>query len=113
MLVRESDDGGIYWQCVEGDYSRDASQQYPLDGILRCKCGAPYKFAMKNEPRWVCTNDSKHFQKMRESDLKLKKMAELIPTKAARKEVDKFFAQKRKEREAKKRKSTEKGRKSP
>ena len=68
---------------------------------------------MKNEPRWVCTNDSKHFQKMRESDLKLKKMAELIPTKAARKEVDKFFAQKRKEREAKKRKSTEKGRKSP
>ena len=108
MLVRESDDGGIYWQCVEGDYSRDAAQQYPLDGILRCKCGAPYKFAMKNEPRWVCTNDPKHFQKMRESDLKLKKMAELIPTKAARKEVDKYFAQKRKEREAKRKKTSPK-----
>lgn len=102
MLVKESDDGGIYWQCVAGDYSRNAAQQYPLDGILRCKCGAPYLFVMKNEPRWVCSEDSKHYQKMRESDLKLEKMAALIPTKTARREVDKYFAQKKKDVERQK-----------
>lgn len=100
MIVKESDEGGIYWQCVAGDYSRNVNQQYPLDGILRCKCGAPYVFAMKNEPRWVCSEDSRHYQKMRESDLKLEKMAALIPTKTVRKEVDRYFAQRRKEREA-------------
>lgn len=100
MLIRESDEGGIYWQCVNRDYSRNATQQYPFDGILRCKCGAPYVFAMKNEPRWVCTEDSKHYQKMRESDLKLEKMAALIPTKAARMEVDRYFELKRRERES-------------
>lgn len=96
MIVKESNEGGIYWQCVAGDYSRNAEQQYPLDGILRCKCGAPYVFAMKNEPRWVCTADSRHYQKMRESDLKLEKMAALISTKAARSEVDKYFFAKKK-----------------
>ncbi|MEG2012898.1 MAG: AAA domain-containing protein [Anaerovoracaceae bacterium] len=100
MQVKESDEGGIYWQCVEGDYSRNAAQQYPVDGILRCKCGAPYVFAMKTEPRWVCSKDPRHYQKMRESDLKLEKMAAMIPTKTDRKEVDRFFAQKRKELDA-------------
>ena len=108
MLVKESDDGGIYWQCSSGDYSRNAAQQYPLDGILRCKCGAPYVFAMKNEPRWICSEDSKHYQKMRESDLKLEKMAALIPTKTARREVDRYFAQKKKDIESKKKATTSK-----
>lgn len=102
MLIKESDEGGIFWQCVSGDYSRSTVQQYPLDGILRCKCGAPYVFSMKNEPRWVCSADSRHYQKMRESDLKLEKMAALIPTKTARKEVDRYFAQKKKTLDAKK-----------
>lgn len=102
MLIKESDEGGIFWQCVSGDYSRSTAQQYPMDGILRCKCGAPYVFYMKNEPRWVCSADSRHYQKMRESDLKLEKMATLIPTKTARKEVDRYFAQKKKALDAKK-----------
>ena len=110
MLVKESDEGGIYWQCIEGDYSRNVAQQYPLDGVLRCKCGAPYVFAMKNEPRWVCSENPKHYQKMRESDLKLEKMAALIPTKTARREVDRYFAQKRKARDTAK-KSTSSGKK--
>lgn len=96
MIVKESAEGGIYWECIEGDYSRNISQQYPVDGILRCKCGAPYVFAMKNEPRWICSENPKHYQKMRESDLKLEKMAALIPTRKARKEVDRFFAQRKK-----------------
>lgn len=54
---------------------------------------------MKNEPRWVCSENSKHYQKMRESDLKLEKMAALIPTKTARKDVERYFAQRRKERD--------------
>ena len=39
---------------------------------------------------------------MRESDLKLEKMAALIPTKTARSEVNKYFFAKKKELEAKK-----------
>ena len=102
MLIKESDKGGIYWQCVNGDYSRNASQQYPADGMMRCKCGAPFVFEMINEPRWVCSINPKHFQKMREDDLKLEKMAALIPTKKQRQEVDRFFIKKRKENEMKK-----------
>lgn len=81
MLAKESDEGGIYWQCIAGDYSRNVTQQYPLDGILRCKCGAQYVFAMKKEPRWVCSEEPRHYQKMRQGDLKLEKMAALIPKK--------------------------------
>lgn len=98
MLAKEGADGGVYWECSEGDYSRNVKQQYPVDGILRCQCGAPYLFSMKKEPRWVCSENSKHYRKMRESDLKLEKMAALIPTKKARAEVDKYFAEKRKTR---------------
>ena len=105
MLVRESDGGGIYWECINRDYSRNAEQQYPVDGILRCKCGAPYIFSMKKQPRWICSNNSSHYQLMRESDLKLEKMEALIPTKRERREVDRYFSAKRKEREATKRKS--------
>ena len=108
MIVKESCDGGIYWQCITGDYSRSVNQQYPIDGILRCKCGAPYIFAMKSEPRWVCSKDIRHYQKMRESDLKLEKMAALIPTKTARKEVDKYFEQKKKLHNVKKGSKTSK-----
>ena len=61
---------------------------------------------MKNEPRWICSEDSKHYQKMRESDLKLEKMAALIPTKTARREVDRYFAQKKKDIESKKKATT-------
>ena len=96
MLVRESDDGGIYWQCINKDYSRSADQPYPKDGILRCHCGAEYAFAMKKEPRWVCTANSRHYQKMRESDLKLEKMRALIPKKEL-KAVEKYFDSYRKE----------------
>ena len=96
MQARESSDGGIYWECIKGDYSRNNTQQYPVDGILRCKCGAPYTFAMKNEPRWVCTKNPKHYQKMRQNDLRLEKMAALIPTKEERIKVEQYFKQKRK-----------------
>lgn len=105
MLVKEGADGGVYWECSEGDYSRNVTQQYPVDGILRCRCGAPYLFSMKNEPRWVCSENSKHYQKMREGDLKLEKMAALIPTKKAENEVRQYFAKKRKERETEKKKN--------
>lgn len=101
MVVREGENGGIYWECNNKDYSRNSLQQYPVDGILRCKCGAPYVFSMKNEPRWICSMNPKHFQKMRENDLKLSKMAALIPTKKVRKEVEHYFSAKRKEREVK------------
>ena len=95
MLIKESDSGGIYWSCSSCGYTRHPEQQYPVDGVLRCKCGAPYVFAMKNQPRWVCSQNQSHYQIMRESDLKLEKMAALIPTKKALKEVEKYFAEKK------------------
>lgn len=88
----DSDSGGVYWRCINEDYTRDVKQQYPRDGLFRCpKCGVPYEFSMINEPRWVCPNNSKHFQKMRRADLQLEKMAALIPTKKARQQVEKYF----------------------
>ena len=102
MLARESDSGGIYWKCENEDYSRNADQPYPVDGVMRCECGAPYIFSMKNEPRWVCSANSKHYRKMRAGDLRLEKMAALIPTKSERKEVDRYFAQKQANKEAEK-----------
>lgn len=98
MLLKESSEGGIYWQCTFGDYSRNVEQQYPLDGILRCKCGADYEFAMKAEPRWVCTANPKHYQRMRESNLKLEEMASLLPSGVTRIEVEQYFAKRRAER---------------
>lgn len=97
MLLREGDKGGTYWQCINQDYSRNMAQQYPVDGVLRCHCGAPYVFSMKNTPRWVCSANSRHYKNVLESDLKLEKMAALIPTKTARKQVEQYFAKKRKE----------------
>ncbi len=97
MQAKESDKGGIYWECENKDFSRAATQQHPTDGLIRCKeCNVPYIFVMKNQPRWVCPNNPRHYQAMREGDLKLEKMAALIPTKKARKEVDRYFADKKK-----------------
>lgn len=100
MLVRESDEGGIYWQCANKDYSRSAEQPYPKDGIMRCHCGSKYVFSMKKEPRWICESNPRHYQKMRESDLKLDQMKSLIPRREL-KTVEKYFIDRRKEREKK------------
>lgn len=91
MTLNEGDKG-MYWKCITGDYSRNMDQQYPHDGILHCSCGGEYIFFMKNEPRWICSENKNHFIKMREGDLKLEKMAEKIPNKKIRKEVDAYFA---------------------
>lgn len=101
IIAAEGDDGGFYWTCVNKDYSRQPKQQYPSDGVLRCKCGSLYQFSMKNQPRWVCTSDSSHYQYMKESDLKLDKMLKLIPQKE-RKAVLKYFTEKRHAREKEK-----------
>lgn len=96
MILRESNEGGTYWQCDKGDYSRSTDQPYPINGVLCCKkCGAPYKFEMKNEPRWVCTEDKRHYQKVRASDLTLEKMEALIPSGTIRDSVDQYFTQKK------------------
>lgn len=91
MLIAESEDGGIYWRCITGDYSRNKDQQYPVDGILRCeKCDSTFSFSMKKQPRWVCKADPKHYQLVRKNDLKLPNMAALL-TKTEREQVEKYF----------------------
>lgn len=105
MILGESNKGGLYWKCSNCDYGRDFKQQYPKDGILRCQCGGSYRFVMKNQPRWVCTDNPKHYQVMRKGDLRLEKMAALIHTKKERKAVDAYFEAKAKEREEKRKSS--------
>ncbi len=93
MLIAESDDGGIYWKCQQGDYSRNKNQPYPTDGILRCdKCNSPYVFSMINQPRWVCTANPKHYHQLKKNDLKLPKMAALLSPEEKMK-VQKYFQQ--------------------
>lgn len=96
LQLKEGNQGGVYWECINQDYTRNPNQQYPTDGILRCqKCGAPFLFSMNHEPRWVCSSNPRHFQKMKEGDLKLEKMAAMIQRAADRKRVAAYFAQKK------------------
>ena len=108
MIYGESDKGGYYWKCSNCDYGRDFKQQYPIGGVLTCHCGSSYHFDMKNQPRWVCDSNPRHYQIMRKGDLKLEKMAALIPTKKDRKAVDAYFEAKAKEKERKKKTSSKK-----
>lgn len=92
MELAEGNTGGLYWKCTGCGFSRNMNQPYPTDGVLRCKdCGSTYHFVMKNEPRWVCDADSRHYRKMRYNDLNLEKMAALIPTKKDREMVEEYF----------------------
>ena len=91
MLLKDSADGGMFWKCVNEDYSRSITQPYPVDGVMRCKCGSPYQFVMKKEPRWVCCDNPKHFQKMRRGDLMLPRMVDLIPQ-SVKKDVEQYFS---------------------
>lgn len=91
MLIAEGKDGGIYWKCINGDYNRDKTTPFPVDGVLRCaKCNSSFVFSMKKQPRWVCTADPKHYQIMRKNDLILPQMAALLSN-SEKKSVQAFF----------------------
>ena len=94
MIMAESDTAGYYWRCTDKEgcgWSRRPEEQYPHDGKLVCpKCGGEYSLLMKNEPRWVCENNPRHYRKIRRSDLKLVKMWESVPKKTI-KEVESYF----------------------
>ena len=94
VIMAESDSAGYYWRCSDKEgctWSRRPEEQYPHDGKLICpKCGGEYSLLMKNEPRWVCENNPRHYRKIRRSDLKLVKMWESVPKKAI-KEVESYF----------------------
>lgn len=94
LLFCEGANGEMYWECEGRDYSRPASQPYPKDGELHCKrCGGRFCYKRKNEPRWVCRNNSAHYQKLRKDDLKLPKMAALIPSANELEKINEYFAQ--------------------
>lgn len=100
LLLRDGKDGGVFWQCVAKDFSMGVDEPYPKDGMLCCKCGGAYQFQMKKQPRWVCTNDARHYRSVRQSDLKLEKMAALIPNKKMMSAVKAYFAAHEKEKES-------------
>ena len=78
MTLAESGDGGFYWACINGDYTRNREEQYPHDGMLRCKCGGTYRFEMKKQPRWICEENNHHYKVLKINDLKLEKMYNLL-----------------------------------
>ena len=91
--MREGNNGDMYWECENKDYSRPTSQPYPKDGELHCKtCGGRFCYKRKKEPRWVCRNNSDHYQKLRKGDLKLPKMAALIPSEYELEKINEYFA---------------------
>ena len=117
VIMAESDSAGYYWRCSDKEgcgWSRRPEEQYPHDGKLVCpKCGGEYSLSMKNEPRWVCENNPRHFRKIRKSDLKLVKMWENVPKRTV-KEVEDYFKTlaKEKESEKPKKKPKQQGKKS-
>ena len=54
-------------------------QKYAYDGVIKCHCGSPFSYSMKEQPRWVCTSNRRHFRKMKKGDLMLENMMKLIP----------------------------------
>lgn len=83
MILKESDKGGLYWMCEQGDYSRGTDKAYAKDGVLLCqKCGGQFTYVRKNEPRWVCAENPNHYQRIKKSDLILPKMKALIRPKS-------------------------------
>lgn len=94
VIMAESDSAGYYWRCSDKEgcgWSRQPEEQYPHDGKLVCpKCGGEYSLSMKNEPRWICENNPRHYRKIRRSDLKLVKMWEGVPKKTVT-EVEDYF----------------------
>ncbi|MBQ8616754.1 MAG: AAA family ATPase [Clostridia bacterium] len=91
LVMSDAADGGFYWACENKDYTRNPSQPYPYDGVLRCgKCNGEFRFEMKTQPRWICQTNSKHYQNVRKNDMKLPHMLELIPKKD-QKRVQEYF----------------------
>lgn len=94
VIMAESDSAGYYWRCIDKDgceWSRKPNEPHPIDGKLVCpKCGGEYVLSMKNEPRWICVANSRHYRKIRMADLKLVKMWENVPKKTV-KEVEDYF----------------------
>lgn len=117
VIMAESDSAGYYWRCIDKDgcgWSRKPNEPHPVDGKLVCpKCGGEYVLSMKNEPRWICVANSRHYRKIRMADLKLVKMWEGVSKKAI-KEVEDYFKAlaKGKEAEKPKKKSKQQSKKS-
>ena len=105
VIMAESDSAGYYWRCIDKDgcgWSRKPNEPHPVDGKLVCpKCGGEYVLSMKNEPRWICVENSRHYRKIRMADLKLVKMWEGVPKKTI-KEVEDYFKALAKDKETEK-----------
>lgn len=92
LILAEGKGQPFYYRCINDNcFTMSVGQQYPQNGLLTCeKCEGSLSFSMKNEPRWVCDSNKKHYLKIWESHLKLPKMLEKIP-KLDREVVEKYF----------------------
>jgi AAA domain/PLD-like domain len=80
-----------YWRCPseDCDYTRNIGQSAPRDGLVVCAspgCGKQVKFGFwGDEPRWRCTVNPRHRQRIAKSHLKLPKVRVIVPAQELRK----------------------------
>ena len=84
MMAAEGADQPYYWRCVNKDcFTRGIDEPHPVDGVIRCSnsgCNARVEFGYwGNDPHWRCMANRQHRQKIRKANLRLPKMAALVP----------------------------------
>ena len=86
-----------YWRCPNNDcdYTRNIGQPAPRDGLIICanagsRQAGEVRILGRRAPRWRCTVNHRHRQRIAKSHLKLPKMRALVPANELRK-LDKRF----------------------
>jgi len=88
LVPAEGRDEPFYWRCIEEDcYTRGIDQPAPRDGEIVCaNCGESVTFGYwGDEPRWRCTVNPRHRQRIGRTHLRLPKMRDIIPKRELRK----------------------------
>jgi hypothetical protein len=73
---------GIYWRCINKDYTQNLDKPIPRDGLIRCArsdCDGAVEFREGTKaPFWRCAVDHHHRQAYHHAHLRLPKMREVI-----------------------------------
>jgi len=93
IVASEGDKEPFYWKCVNKDcYTRSIDQPPLKDGIITChNCGGKVKYGKwGDEPRWRCTENKMHRQRIAKTHLMLPKMRKLVPKRELNKLIKLF-----------------------
>lgn len=93
LVASEGADEPFFWRCItRGCHSRSIGDPAPKDGRVVCRnCGEAVEFAdLPSGPRWRCTANKRHRQKVVRNHLKLPRMREIVSNRDLRK-LDRTF----------------------